>query len=152
VSAIDWHIEFAQIKGSLEQVREDYETPDGYRMTLRPLYSVLPEQVTVSPFRSMTFFSELHRALAGSNESISKSKLKGLRNAIRQGNEESDFYLHMQQLHSLITSAMNTICRTMQIPDVPTSVYHQVDADKRCLLFDAIEIIDHCTLFEEDRP
>ena len=38
ISAIDWHIEFGEIKDTLEEIRQDYQTLDGKRMELRPLY------------------------------------------------------------------------------------------------------------------
>ena len=43
VSAMDWHIEFGQLKDGLAAQREDYETEDGCRMELRPVVVLAPE-------------------------------------------------------------------------------------------------------------
>lgn len=51
VSAMDWHIEFGQLKDGLAAQREDYETEDGCRMELRPVVVLAPEGWTGPDWR-----------------------------------------------------------------------------------------------------
>lgn len=59
VSAIDWHIEFGQLKDSLSDLRQDYETEDGCRLELRPVAVSVPPDLSgreqVVPERSYSF-------------------------------------------------------------------------------------------------
>lgn len=43
ISAMDWHIEFGQLKENLGSIREEYETEDGNRLELRPVAVIVPD-------------------------------------------------------------------------------------------------------------
>ena len=43
ISAIDWHIEYGEMKDTLDEIRDQYNTVDNYRLELRP-YVVMPEK------------------------------------------------------------------------------------------------------------
>lgn len=51
VSAMDWHIEYGQLKDTLGEIRADYATEDGGRMELRPVV-VLAGGVDKKPWSS----------------------------------------------------------------------------------------------------
>ncbi len=53
VSAMDWHIEFGQLKDSLSDLRQDYQTEDGCRLELRPVSLVLPPDIPDVPERNL---------------------------------------------------------------------------------------------------
>ena len=56
VSAIDWHIEFGQLKEGLSDIRADYRTEDGKRLNLRPLFVCGPQECEKRQmFAAMTF-------------------------------------------------------------------------------------------------
>ena len=52
ISAMDWHIEFGQLKENLSEIRKDYETEDGCRLELRPVTVAVPESTATSAPRA----------------------------------------------------------------------------------------------------
>ena len=120
ISALDWHIEFGQLRDDLEEIREDYKADDGTELTLRPV-SVKSPTVQVSEERRYDFFREQCESMA--KEEIGRNVWKGLRTALRQGEMKGDFYLKSRNLD-----------RGRLFTD-----------EKRCLYFDAIEMMDHIT-------
>lgn len=140
ISAMDWHIEFGQTKDSLSALREDYETDDGCRMELRPVNVVVPDGDC--GIRSWGFFRSMCSFLQKNSGVVPRSKVKGLRQAIKQGEVETAFALRDKNLSGLY----NFMPESM--PE--RNVFYEQDGVKRCLLFDAIEMADHCTFFKEE--
>ena len=164
ISCIDWHIEFGQLKESLSALREDYETDDHNRMELRPLAVVVPEDIPMTEelqVRSYDFFRQMWRGLRGEAGKIARGKVKELRNAIKQGQVETDYFLEDREASQLVEHTFAAQYRTAQrqteklrsILEGESQGFHQAFMElgdrKRCLLFDAIEMIDHYTDFEE---
>lgn len=143
ISAMDWHIEFGQLKDSLAELREDYLAEDGGLTTLRPVTVVVPGKEGVSDVRSYTFFRAL--CLMAQRKGFARSKIKGLRQALRQGELESEFYLTtggIQDLYYLPKDVENSKTGlTWELSD--KVVFRQLGGEKRCLFFDSIEMIDH---------
>lgn len=143
ISAMDWHIEFGQLKDSLSELREDYRAEDGGLMTLRPVAVVAPGKEGIFDVRSYAFFRAL--CLMAQRKGFARSKIKGLRQALRQGELESEFYLatgRIQDLYYLPKDVENSKTGlTWELSD--KVVFRQLGAEKRCLFFDAIEMTDH---------
>ena len=167
ISAIDWHIEFGQLKGDLSLQRQDYETEDGNRMELRPLTVVVPEglkeaaHAATEGFRSYSFFKGMCRGMQGECGSIARGTIKQLRTAFKQGESESEFFLQDRQIRDLLYHPFAAKYESHEgwseaVRDVWSSgkmkekaAFAQIGETKRCLFFDAIEMIDHCVFFEE---
>lgn len=174
VSAIDWHIEFGQLRDSLADQRAAYQTEDGCRLELRPVTVVVPPELGLqglSPERTYPFFSALCRTMQGITDQIARGKLKELRTALRQGEEESRFYLRDRRMDKLLYTPFNAAWRTWEeraqqfraafarggMPrDEAFAAFEEKAADgsvglvKRCLLFDAIEMVDHYIPWKEE--
>ena len=135
ICAMDWHIEFGQLKGSLSEIREEYKTEDGKsRLELRPV-AVIDLYKKAPTYRTYEFVKKL-AAKISENKNL-RSKMKGLRNAMKQGEVETDFYLQQKEISKLIKV----------LPGVDSKAFEDIDVkgktEKRCLFFDAVEIVDH---------
>ena len=158
ISAMDWHIEFGQLKDGLSDLREGYRTEDGCRLELRPVTVVIPDGVNgAPPERSYRYFRQMCGAMRGEYGKIARGKLKDLRTALKQGELESAFFLQDREIGDLLYHPL-AIAYTQKewaertadkaafrsFPEKDGSV-------KRCLFFDAIELIDHFMPVEEVR-
>lgn len=161
ISALDWHIEFGQLKGNLADIREDYITEDGNRMELRPVLAVVPDEVSIdeetAAFRHYDWFRTMCEKLQGEKGSTARGKLKELRTAIKQGEVESRYYLHHQQIFRLLDHTFAARYRSdearweklrrmyLQNEQAERTLFWQKqgETEKRCVFFDAIEMIDH---------
>ena len=168
VSAMDWHIEYGQLKDTLGEVRADYATEDG-RMELRPVFvsasgadEKTVEQQT-GKVRSWRFFQALSRELRQSLKDIPRSKLKELRTALKQGELETEFAIQNLQISDLLYQVFNakydTLAQQMNAYRQGNALetirrektaFQEVAGVRRCLFFDAIEMMDHCTLLGKE--
>lgn len=164
VSAIDWHIEFGQLKGSLSDIREDYATEDGRRMELRPVVVTAPEDVSLEKtggVRTYGFFKAVCQAMQQEVGNTARGKLKEFRTALKQGKTESIFFLRNEQIMDLLDHIFTSQFRTWREQkeqycaliegkfSLPKEPFLTVDGVSRSLFFDAIEMIDHFTSLEE---
>lgn len=161
ISALDFHIEFGEMKDTLEEIRQDYKTDDGYRMELRPLTVTVPEGVTAPALRSYQFFQRLCSDFGRHRSEFPRCKLKELRTAFRQGETESDFFLADNGIGDILyhafsaefqnSAALREEWHRMLTGGDPFEKrsFRQTDDGKRCIFFDAIEMMDHFTLLEE---
>lgn len=164
VSALDWHIEFGQLKENLAQIRADYRTEDGGVLSLRPVAVVLPEESGDPDLRTYDFFRGLCKAMQGEYGKTARGKIKDLRTAFKQGELESRFFLQDKGVHNLLyhgfEAAYQGGARWEQYRRLLTQG-GGLDKDpfrtialgesraRHCLFFDAIEMIDHCDFLEE---
>ena len=110
VSAMDWHIEFGQLKDDLDAQREDYRTDDGNRLELRPVTVAIPEDIALDErmkLRSYAFFRIMCQNMRA--EETARGKMKGLRNALKQGEIEAQFFLRMN-FQSILRTGKRLIC------------------------------------------
>lgn len=158
-SCMDWHIEFGQLKDSLSELRLDYDTEDGRRLELRPVLVTAPREVDQSGtggIRTYDYFKHLCLALKGEYGKIARGKIKELRTAMKQGEIESQFFLHDRQIHDLLYHSFEALHRSKQEmfaeyktmlesgqTEIEKSVFQEIGDVSRCLYFDAIEMIDH---------
>ncbi len=168
ISAIDWHIEFAQMKDSLGEIRQDYETEDGNRLELRPLVHL---DQTGTPFppthkRSYGFFRNMTKELLKQDQ-VARGKLKEFRTALAQGEVESRFFLTQRQAGELLYHLFDALYgenswkeafhRLIQEGGSLDRYLFTQEEDSvtgnetsRCLYYDAIEMMDHCDFWEEN--
>ena len=160
VSAIDCHIEFGQLKDNLEEIRKDYMTEDGNRLELRPLVVVKPEECEVDSVREYDFFKTMCTVLQKKRGEIARSKIKEWRNALKQGEVETEFFIHDKQISDMLYAGFSAEYRTdeekaeqyMRILNKEKSLekepFRLCNGTKRSLFFDAIEMMDHEIFFD----
>lgn len=162
VSAIDWHIEFGQLKEGLSDIRADYRTEDGKRLNLRPLLVCGPQECEKkADVRNWKFFSTICRAFQSEKGKTARSKLKQLRGVLRQGQLESEYYLHMTRTEDLLYKSFDSCYHDKNKryeeylkllttgKEMKTEIFHRLGDEDVCLWFDALEVADHCTFWEE---
>lgn len=163
VSVMDWHIEFGQLKGSLAEIRADYETEDGNRLELRPVTVVIPDGISPAKtggVRTYAFFRGICQAMKGEYGKTARGKIKNLRTAFKQGKVESRFFLQSNEVEELMDHSFGAKYQTdaermeqyRAIFNHTVSFHKEpfmdIEGTERCLFFDAIELIDHCVFLE----
>ncbi len=121
LSVMDWHIEFGEIKDTLEKIRADYEDADGKNISGRP-YIVRAGQsvIKANPFRDYQKIRMLIQKLQ-KDESCARGTVKELRNILKQGKDEAEHFIRFHKMNELLKWELGDDLKT---------------------LFDAIELID----------
>lgn len=161
VCTMDWHIEYGQLHGSLHEIRETYETQDGKRMELRPVTVIAPEGLG-SPYRRYDFLRGMTAQVKKNTKGLAHGKLKELRNAIRQGELETRYFLREKEISSLMDYPFDAVYDNAEKrrEQFGAQIHNRklwkkgaffVDEEnrQRSLLFDPIEISDHFELLRE---
>lgn len=150
VCAIDWHIEFGQLKDDLNEIRKDYIAEDGTNMTLRPLVVIGGEPPVE---RTYEFFTTLVNNFIENRTQLARSKVKALRTAFAQGRIETALAIRSNQIEDVLWYGLekrfpNWLNTAVKEKNIEHSAY-MTDADgiEHCLYFDAIESMDHVKLF-----
>lgn len=121
VSAIDWHIEFGEIKDTLKEIRKEYSDADGRKMIQRPYIVDASEKILeAEPLRRYGNFKELILELK-KEENYARGSLKELRSVLKQGEKETEYFLKFRRIEELLKERLQ---------------------DKFELLYDAVELID----------
>lgn len=124
-NALDYHIEYGQMRDSLTQIRGEYVSEDGCVLTRRPL-AVTEGVPGVPEIRSYRGLVQDLKVLTGSG--IARSKIKGLRTPLHQGALETDLAIRMGQSGKLLSCfGVNSTVGNDEV---------------RRRLFDAIELTD----------
>lgn len=149
ISAIDYHIEFGQMKASLSAIRADYRTEDGGYLNLRPLAVV----GQTAPECQYDFLTTLIDQMQQNQSGLARSKVKGLRTAFHQGEQESALALRMTNAGDLLYRGIEKrfpdwMKRTLE-GNAPAKEAFFADSEgkRRCLYFDAIEFADNTLLW-----
>lgn len=166
VSAMDWHIEFGSQGGSLAALRRHCRSRDGALLYLRPVAVALPadrQELWNQPWlaaRSYRYFRALVKNLQQRAEGIPRSKLKDLRDALRQGELETRLALRSRQMTALLELGLEE-----RYPDYLKALLKGETMGRgafvpleepgggcltRCLYFDGVEMMDHMTQWGED--
>ena len=144
ISALDFHIEFGQMKDSLAEIRSDYITDDGARLELRPLAVTGTDKVPLR--RTYDFHTgQLRRLLdilrqqEKQNENgLARSKVKSLRPYLHQGEIETMYAIRKNQAGALLD---------LNRGEPP--FFTDDKGIRRCLYFDTIELLDSTVLWQE---
>lgn len=155
ISAIDWHIEFGEIKDTLEEIRDSYQMKDGGRLELRPyIISVSEELKDKETVRLYKNFRELicriqTEETSGNAISYARSKLKNLRSVLKEGEEETLYYMKTNHMEQLAIDSYYDIYQKTDSSKIGTGkglegkvFVETADGVRRSLLFDAIEAVD----------
>ncbi len=128
VSAIDWHIDFGEIYGSITELRKNYETVDGNHLELRP-YVVVAKQKIMRAAGEQCYagFKKTWKALSN-EQKYPRGKIKEARSALRKGEKAANIYFQSKLLENLYGDE---------------STFVQTSEDRRCSkYYDAIELLD----------
>lgn len=175
ISAMDWHIEYGQLKDGLSDIRADYIAEDGCHLELRPVTVNVPSDLQepakehTGGVRTWGYFRTLSSELRAGYRSVPRSKIKELRTAMKQGELETNFAIQNRQISDMLYHVFNAKHRTwaeqrafwregqscgklLERQQDEKTAFQTIAGVKRCLFFDAIEMIDHCTFLGEEEP
>lgn len=160
ISAMDWHIEFGQLKENLGSIREEYETEDENRLELRPVAVIAPDCYKKAiDVRTYDFVKCLCQSMDISQSLVARSKMKQFREALKQGEVESAYYMHDKRVFELLSAVFTSKYLAGKYEDkledvikgkefITKEIFREIGGEKRCLIFDAIEMMDHYQPFE----
>lgn len=114
VSAIDWHIEFGEIKDTLDEIRSDYVDADGGSISGRPYIVRADRSVSYQEVRGL--IQKLQK-----DESCARGTIKELRSILKRGQDETRHFIKFHKIDELVKWDLNGNYK---------------------VLFDAIELID----------
>lgn len=147
--AIDWHIEYGEVMDSLSQTREMYDTNDGKRLELRPYLILADSRLKERGARTYGSFQKTMRRLVEdvNKGSISRGKLKELRQALKEGETAAQYYMKSNLIYDLSLLAHEgeeiDTGKMLQGTGIERNIFVETaDKKQRSLLFDAIEIMD----------
>lgn len=105
VSLIDWHIEFGEMKDSLEEIDAEYISDDGQPMSTRP-YIIKAKQDIIDQNKERKYDSFIRNitALFDNEEDIGVGKIKELRSVIKKGKKETENYMKFYKLKDKISA------------------------------------------------
>lgn len=155
ISAIDWHLEQGEVRDTLEEIREGYTTGEGNRLELRPLFvRAKNEDMTqkikeAEPFRRYQAVKKLLSVISREGDESVRSKLKEMRSYLKQGEGAAKYYVAFHKLQDIILSTYQDIFKAMTFEKIGTGeglerklFAESADGKRRCLIFDAVEIMD----------
>ncbi|MCR4611983.1 MAG: hypothetical protein K5644_08815 [Lachnospiraceae bacterium] len=136
ISSIDWHIEFGEMGDSLEEIRENYVSYDGIRLNIRPYIISGANNLAgdIELYHDYKKFKNNFTRLTKKGASLATSKMKELRRALREGEDETLFYLESGSMTDVIFPNME--------------FFEDYDSKRASYSFDAIEIMDTYLPFE----
>lgn len=137
--ALDYHIEFGQIKNALSEVQDNLKAEDGTYMTTRPFALSGP----VRKERTYSHFINLVRYLQSKGNELPRSKMKTLRSAFQQGEDETKLAIRM-------TSTKESNTNKLLTQDGTVTVYFDDNGVRRCMYYDPIEMMDHVHAWREE--
>lgn len=154
--AIDWHIEYGEMEDSIKDIKKDYIAKDGTNLMLRPYFvGCKDEKISYENFRRLVIKFQEERKKRDMD--MSRGKMKGLRDALRQGevaagryivsNRISDIYITpMEEYNNFLENREGSI-GLKEMENVVKSMYIEKSEagskkEKKCILFDPVEIMD----------
>ncbi len=150
ISSIDWHIEYGELKDTIEEVREVYKTADAKQLELRPYIVSAPEEILKEEkIRQYRYFKKLISSILEQEITYSRGRLKELRNVLKQGEVVTKHYLQFHKIEDIARDSYQDIFVKVDTSKVGTGeqlerkVFEKTcDNKERSLLFDAIEMLD----------
>ena len=155
ISALDYHIEFGQMKDSLSKIRADYRSEDGGYLELRPLAVTGSGVSEVPRERHYEFLTAVLKEIKKNSYGLARGKLKSLRAAFRQGEVESRLALRKTRTENLLNYGMEMLSPGRSQTDGAgeraerSAFFTDGEGKRRCLYYDAIEIADNTQIWRE---
>lgn len=150
ISAIDWHIEYGEMGSSLKEMRRNYTAADGNRLEMRPYIVSAAESVRqTEPLRWYGNFQKLIGKLVSGDIFYARTKIKGLRAALKQGEAAARHYLKFYGIEDILLDSYYDIFKEMDYSRIGTGFrmerpvfVNTSDGRMRSFLFDAAEMMD----------
>ncbi len=150
VSCMDWHIDFGELKDSLEEIRAEYAFGEKGTLELRPYIVEASEEILRrEPVRQYRNFRTLITKLLSLDIAYARGKLKNLRPVLKQGEEAARHYLQFNQIEEIARDGYQGVYANDRLEGIgigrglERKLYVTgEDGKKRSLLFDAIEMMD----------
>ena len=165
VSAIDWHIEYGEIKDTLGEIRLEYTTADGQQMELRPYIVHATDEINklentrqYANFKKMLMcLSKMDKKSGDSGDTAyARGKIKELRNVLKKGEEAAKYFIKFNKLEEFVLEGFFSAYQEQDMSMLfqgkadQYRVFEKTYDDKnRCVLFDAIEIMDTFVSLED---
>ncbi len=157
ISSIDWHIDFGELKDSLEEIRQDYAYGENENLALRPYIVEAPEEILAKErFRQYIHFRKLIRKILSNDIAFARGKMKNLRQVLKQGEAAVQHYLKFNKIEDIAMDCYQGVYVNDEIAGVGTGrglerkmSVTTADGVQRSLLFDAIEMMDTFVSLEE---
>lgn len=128
VSAIDWHVEFGEVRDTLDEIRAEYLDADGNSVSGRPYIVRAAQPLTAdSASHSYQRLRGLIRKLQD-DENCARGTIKELRGVLKLGQDETKYFMRFHKIEDLIRWDLG---------------------DDHKMLFDAIELIDTFIALED---
>ncbi len=153
VSAIDWHINFGELKENISEIKDMYNTDDNKRLDLRPLVVCGENNNSIVQYFN---FKKLTLEFQNPKASYARGKLKELRNVLKQGENSTKYYIQSKKLEDLMLNPLYGIFKPITTDEeLKTKLEKTVfiktsttEDKERCLIFDSIEILDNYIAME----
>ena len=151
-SAIDWHIEYGEMKDSLADIREMYNTMDGGRLELKP-YIICGDDIYTNAeiYRNYYKFKKMIDSVKNKGEGVARGKLKEMRYVLKQGKISTKYFIQANKLDDFAINPINEIFN--DITEIQINSNHiglsrdlfikTMDDESRCLIFAALELADN---------
>lgn len=138
ISMIDWHIEQGEIGGDLNSIREGYKIGE-YQLNMRPLFIKNPCIQDKRKEEHWNNYDNFIQALNNiTRDEKGRNKIKKLREVLREGPVATENFIKANKLDIWSKENENIINPLLDT----TGNYGFNLKDKKCMYFDAIEIMD----------
>ena len=138
-AAIDWHIDFGEMEGSVSELKKNYIAKDNTNLLLRPYYVGGGKIICYDSFKKILTSLQKERAY------IPRSKMKRLREALKKGKTASEYFIRFNKIEDILYNPINDIvtvdnsqAKGLNDLKIEKGIYY---GDK-CVVFDAIESVD----------
>lgn len=155
VCAIDWHIEYGEMKDGLDEIRSGYQTiekegEERQHLELRPYILLDPKGLLKGEaFRSYQNFKKLMHQIQTGDIEYARGKLKEFRSYLKEGETAAAHYIKSKRIDDIELFGYQDIFTDMDCSKVGTgsslerkTFITTADKKKHCLYFDAIELFD----------
>lgn len=141
ISCVDWHIEFGEVKDSLEEIRNQYVTLDAENQNrylhMRPyIVNASDDILAKEKIRRYKHFKAIICKMLNNEDKYANSRLKGLRSVLKKGEVETKHYLKFHKINSIVEDFAGDINESGE------TFVTTADGISRSVLFDAIELMD----------
>lgn len=154
ISAIDWHIEFGELKDSLDEIRKSYMTLDNNRLEMRPYIVEAPDNIMNNEqyiAKKYSNFKKIINRIQHGEETYGNGKVKELRSALKQGETATRNYLCFNHMEDIIVEnrPREDKIKEEDLKKLFSGKYEmgmafilQPDDKKHSILYDSIELMD----------
>ena len=163
VCAIDWHIEYGEMKDGLEEIRQMYQTiekeEEPQHLELRPYILFDPKGLLEGEtIRRYSNFKKLMQQMQAGDINYAKGKLKEFRRYLKEGETSAAYYMKTKQMNDMELLGYQDVFVGIDYSKVKIgsgsrlerkTFIQTADKKKRCLYFDAIELLDTFIAIEE---